>query len=618
MKQLDRINRPGDVNHLQENQLPRLCAEIRQFLIRSIARTGGHLASNLGAVELTLALHRVFDVTRDRLVFDVGHQCYVHKLLTGRREQFSRLRQLDGISGFPKPEECPTDAFIAGHASTSISVALGMARARTRLGADYHVISVIGDGSMTGGLAYEGLSNAGAAGEPMIVILNDNGMSIAENVGGLARHLTGLRLRPGYGRLKRRYRAVTDKLPGGQGLYRVTRKGKKLLKNLLLKCSFFEDLGFYYIGPVDGHDLKTLTYAFSWAKSLDCPVLVHVNTTKGRGYAYSEQAPGQYHGVGSFSPQEGVTKAESVSFSDVFGETVLELGKELPQLCTITAAMQDGTGLTAFAEHLPDRYFDVGIAEGHAICMAAGMAKQKLLPVVAMYSTFLQRAYDMLIHDVALPNLHVVLAVDRAGLVGADGETHQGVFDASFLSQIPNMTVYCPASFAELRDMLRRAVFHERGPVAVRYPRGGEGRYRESASDASSVMLQTGDALTLVTYGTMINSALEVAGNLAKRGIAVELIKLNTIKPLDLVPIQESVERTGRVLVAEDQLASGAIGQQVLSALTGQGVSLKAAALMNLGDAFIPQGSPEELMVRAGIDSDSIERRILAMLAEQE
>ena len=614
MQLLQGINKPEDLKALEEGDLDRLCGEIRQFLVEGLSSTGGHLASNLGVVELSVALHRVFDFYKDRLIFDVGHQSYVHKILTGRKDAFHTLRTLDGISGFPKPDESQADAFATGHASTAISVAIGAARARTHLGEDYHVVSLVGDGAMTGGLAYEGLSDAGASGEPMLVILNDNGMSIAENVGGFARYLTRLRLRPGYNRLKQGYRSTVEKLPFGQGLYRVTHRAKNRLKNLLFHCSFFEDLGFHYMGPVDGHDVKTLIRVLQWARALKEPVLLHVTTKKGKGYIYSEEDPDGYHGVGHFSPAAGVFQKPERDFSTVFGETMKELGEASPKVVAVTAAMEAGTGLTPFKEAFPERFYDVGIAEGHAVTMAAGMAKQGMVPVFAVYSSFLQRAYDMIIHDVALSHLHLVLAVDRAGLVGADGETHQGVFDAAFLCQVPGLKVYCPASYAELKEMLRYAIFREEGPVAVRYPRGAEGAYTQSAGPGEAVILSPGEHITIVTYGSMINAVIQAAETLQGRDIQAEVVKLNTIKPLDMDLIRESAARTGRILVVEDQLEAGSVGQRILAGLAGEGTLPPKAGLMNLGDRFIPHGTVGELLTRAGLDSESIARRAASML----
>ena len=482
---LENIHSPADVKALSKDQLPQLCQELRSFLIESVSQTGGHLAANLGAVELTVAIHRVFDTASDRLVFDVGHQCYVHKALTGRQELFATLRQFGGLSGFPKPYESGHDAFIAGHASNSVSVALGMARARTLQKKDYSVLALIGDGALTGGLAYEGLNDAGDSHEPLIVILNDNGMSINPNVGAMPGHLARLRSKPAYYHFKKWYRGLFGKHPEQNCIYRFNHKIKSSLKKTFWPGStLFEDMGFTYLGPIDGHDLPRLCDVLQWAKELNSPVVVHVNTVKGKGYPFAEQNPGKFHGVSPFDPKTGLVKKPSgESFSSVFGKALADCAARDSRICAVTAAMADGTGLSGFAKEFPERFFDVAIAEGHGVSMSAGLASQGMIPVFAVYSTFLQRGYDELIHDVSLEHLHVVLAVDRAGLVGADGETHHGCFDVLFLSEIPGFTVLCPASFAELRSMLRQAVFELDGPVAVRYPRGGEGIFRADTSD---------------------------------------------------------------------------------------------------------------------------------------
>ena len=510
---LETIHSPADVKALDRSELPVLCGELREFLIQNVSQTGGHLASNLGAVELTVAIHRVFDTASDRLVFDVGHQCYVHKALTGRQELFSTLRQFGGLSGFPKPRESQHDAFIAGHASNSVSVALGMARARTLAHEDHSVLALIGDGALTGGLAYEGLNDAGASGEPLIVILNDNGMSINPNVGAMPTHLTHLRSKPAYYHFKKWYRSLFGRSPMKNPLYRFNHKLKSTLKQTLWPGStLFEDMGFTYLGPIDGHDLNRLCDMLQWAKELCCPVVVHVNTIKGKGYPFAEKDPGKFHGVAPFDPQTGILKKPGgESFSSVFGNALAACAAKDGRVCAITAAMADGTGLAGFAREFPERFFDVAIAEGHGVAMSAGLAKGGMLPVFAVYSTFLQRGYDELIHDISLQQLHVVLGVDRAGLVGADGETHHGCFDALFLSEIPGFTVLCPSSFAELRSMLHRAVEEDRGPVAVRYPRGGEGAYKEDMSSQVVARLRQGEDLTLLGYGVMINHLLEAA-----------------------------------------------------------------------------------------------------------
>ncbi len=605
---LESIHSPADVKALADGQLPQLCQELREFLVNSLSRTGGHLASNLGAVELTVAIHRVFDTERDRLVFDVGHQCYVHKILTGRGDQFSTLRQLDGLSGFPKPRESVHDAFIAGHASNSVSVALGMARARTLGGKDYCVLALIGDGALTGGLAYEGLNNAGASGEPLIVILNDNGMSINPNVGAIPSHLARLRSKPAYYHFKKWYRSLFGPRPSRNPLYRFNHRVKTSLKKTLWPGStLFEDMGFTYLGPIDGHDLSRLCDMLSWAKELHCPVLLHVNTIKGKGVPFAQRNPDMYHGVGPFDPETGRLRGEGgETFSSVFGKTMADCARADPRVCAITAAMADGTGLSGFAKAFPKRFFDVGIAEGHGVSMAAGMASQGLLPVFAVYSTFLQRGYDMLIHDVALEGLHVVLGVDRAGLVGADGETHHGCFDALFLSELPGFTVLCPANFAELRRMLRSALFERSGPVAVRYPRGGEGAFREDTSDRPVACLREGRHATLLSYGVPVNRTLEAAALLEKEGIEVRVLKLNQIAPLDLEILGDSLEKTDILLVLEDCFGAGCVGQRIAAILAKAGRAPKRLLLKNLGGTFAPEGSVSQLEARFGLDAAGI------------
>lgn len=607
---LETIHDPSDIKKLDNSQLPALCQEIRDFLVSSVSHTGGHFAANLGVVELTVALHRVFDTSRDRLIFDVGHQCYVHKILTGRREQFDRLRKLDGLAGFPRPSESLHDAFIAGHASNSVSVALGMARARTLQQQHYSVIALLGDGALTGGLAYEALNDAGESGEPLIVILNDNGMSIAENVGGISKHLAQQRVKPSYHNAKQWYRNITAKIPGGKAIYRFAHNVKTVIKQAILHCGMFEEMGFQYMGPIDGHDLDKLTYFLGLARDMQKPVLLHVRTVKGKGYAYSEQSPGQYHGVGSFNQEKGLELSTKASFSEAFGHALVNLAEKDQRICAITAAMQAGTGLNEFAKRFPQRFFDVGIAEGHGAAMAGGMAMQGMIPVFAVYSTFLQRAYDMLIHDIALQNLHVVLAVDRAGIVGEDGETHNGVFDVNFLCGVPNMTVFCPACYEELQVMLETAIHHVSGPVAIRYPRGGQGAYRSNKNLIGERVLQRGTDITLVGYGVLINNLLNLSSILAEQGISAEVIKLDCICPLDCRLIDASVAKTGRLLVAEDCIANGSIGQKIAAHL--ESVQLSPQILLkNLGDGVIPSGNVAELHRRYGLDGAGLAAAVM-------
>lgn len=589
-----------------------LCALLRARLIDTVSRTGGHLASSLGAVELIVAIHRVFDTGRDRLVFDVGHQCYAHKILTGRAAAMDTLRTFGGIAGFPKPKESKCDAFIAGHASNSVSVAVGMARARTLQHEDYHVLALLGDGALSGGLAYEGLSDAGDSNQALIVILNDNGMSITKSVGGVAEHLARQRLKPQYLRFKKGYQKAMSVLPLGGHIYNVTHKVKTAVKETLLPCSLFEDMGFTYLGPVDGHDVKGLTRLLRYAKNLNRPVLLHARTVKGKGYTPAERNPDRFHGVGRFCVETGeLVQPSAPNFSAVFGQTLCSMAEREPRLAAITAAMQGGTGLDSFAQRYPERFFDVGIAEGHAVSMAAGMAKQGLIPVFAVYSSFLQRAYDMLLHDVAIQKLHVVLAVDRAGLVGEDGETHHGVFDPAFLDTIPGMTVLCPSSFLELRDMLEYAVFRAKGPVAVRYPRGGEGDYTASSGREKAVLLRQGGDITLVSYGTMLNPVLDCADRLKRRGLEADVIKLNTITPVWLEPVVRSVEKTGRLLVAEECASSNSVGQRLAAGLLSRGTAVKGMALADTGPDFVTHGTTQQLRRLCGLDGESLYQKAM-------
>ena len=588
-----------------------LCAQLRQELVDDVSKTGGHLASNLGAVELTVAIHRVFDTRQDRLVFDVGHQCYCHKILTGRREAMATLRQYGGIAGFPKPVESVHDAFIAGHASNSVAVALGMVRARQALGEHYKVMALIGDGALTGGLAYEGLSNAGACGQQLLVILNDNGMSITTNVGAVADHLARQRLKPQYLTFKRYYRRVMNSGKIGRKVYRFTHKVKQALKQSLLPCSMFENMGFNYVGPVNGHDLTGLTRALRYARELNEPVLLHVKTVKGKGYAPAEENPDAFHGVSPFDPATGKAKKKSgENFSAVFGRTLTQLAQQDRRVCAITAAMMSGTGLSQFQAAFPERFFDVGIAEGCAVSMAAGMAKQGAIPVFAVYSSFLQRAYDMLIHDVAIDKLHVVLGVDRAGLVGEDGETHHGVFDVAFLDSVPGMTVLAPSSYAELAGMLEQAVLHVDGPVAIRYPRGGEGAYQGDAGPGHAAVLRQGDDITLVSYGILINDVLEAAELLAAEGVQAEVVKLNVITPLDPELVLESVKKTKVLLTVEDSAAHSSVGERLAAAVAEAGLRAKVLCRTS-GDKFVTHGALSCLKQELGLDSAGIFRAAL-------
>ena len=602
MSVLDKINSSADVKKLDEKELTELCAEIRTFLTENVSKTGGHLASNLGAVELSVALHRVYDTSADRIVFDVGHQSYVHKILTGRKERFGTLRQLGGISGFPKPYESDDDAFIAGHASNSVAVALGMARARTMKGEKYKVACVIGDGSMMGGMATEAIANAAAANEPLVIILNDNNMSINRNVGGMARVFDRMRLKPAYFNFKRAYRQVFRNLPE---LYRFNHIIKENVKEHLVSDNIFSEMGMYYLGPVDGHNISKLESVLEYAVELDSTVLVHVITKKGKGVPYAENNPDKYHGVGKFDPLTGEMPCPGESFSSKAGEVLSSLADDNKDIVAITAAMTEGTGMDIFALKHPGRIFDVGIAEQTAVAMAAGMAKQGITPFVAIYSTFLQRAYDMLIHDIALQGLHVVFGVDRAGLVGADGETHQGTFDVAYLSSVPGMKIYSPANFAELEYTVRKAIYEDKGPVAVRYPRGGEGEWKELQTDEVAV-IKEGTDFTLVSYGIMINNCLEAARLLEKNGVSAEVVKINVIKPLDYSVLDSSILKTGKLMTVEDVCTEGSAGEKIAEHIAVSDIKLSYLKLLDLGDGIVEHGSVAELQKKYGLDALSI------------
>ena len=600
---LDTIKGPEDVKRLSEEERKELAAEIREFLIETTSRTGGHLASNLGVVELTIAMFCALNLPKDKIIWDVGHQSYTHKILSGRKDNFDGLRQYGGLSGFPKRKESPFDAFDTGHSSTSISAGLGMAQGRDLLGEDYSIVSVIGDGALTGGLAYEGFNNAGASREPMIVLLNDNGMSITPNVGAISRYLAQARLRPKYLDLKLWYRQTTAKSAFGRRLYALTHKVKEHMRRSILGTTLFENLGFTYLGPVDGHDIARIETLLKTAVALHEPVLIHLITQKGRGYAPAEKTPQEFHGIGKFDPETGLSETVSVpTFSDIFGQELGRMAASDKTVCAITAAMQHGTGLDQFASEFSSRFFDVGIAEGHAVCMAAGLAKQGMKPVTAIYSTFLQRAYDMLLHDVALQQLHVVLAVDRCGVVGEDGDTHQGMFDVGYLRQVPGMKIFCPASFDELREDLHTALYACTGPAAIRYPRGGEGAYR---SAASQTRIREGYTCTIICYGTMVNAVLDAADTMQAAGYRPEILKLRTISPVDWDAIDASVRKTKRVFVFEETSDRECLADEIFAHLIETGIPA-VCRKRNLGRGFIPHGAPAALLAAAGLDAGSL------------
>ena len=614
---LENIHGHNDLVSLNDDQRKALCAEIREFLVENVSKTGGHLASNLGVVELTVAIETVFDTAKDRLVFDVGHQSYIHKLLTDRRADFASLRQFGGMAGFPKPSESESDAFVAGHASTSVSIALGMARARKLTGQDYNVIAMIGDGAATGGVAYEGLNDASVSKEPMIIILNDNAMSIDRNVGGMASHLSQLRTKEKYLGMKEKYKETLSKVPGGNRVFRFTRNIKDGLRRMLIPSTLFESMGFTYLGPVDGHDLETLIPLLRIARDMRRPVVIHAITQKGRGYAPAEEHPKLFHGVGKFNPVTGeVPEKTTKTFSDAFGEVMVELAQENEKICAITAAMPGGTGLLDFKKKYPKRMFDVGIAEEHAVSMAGGLAKQGAVPVVALYSTFLQRSYDMIMQDVALQKLHVVFAIDRAGLVGEDGETHHGVFDVGFLRQIPGMRILTPGSCEELKDMMRWAVNEFDGPVAVRYPRGGDAACNESAWRGTKQTVcchQEGKDATLVTYGVMHKNALDAARLLKEQGIDATVLRLLTVNPLPVEELKKFCTDGKPVFVLEDTCSGSGICQDLSWELKNKGVKSNVYGL-DLGTGFVTHGNINSLYRHCGVDGESVAKKIQEVL----
>ena len=603
MSILEKINSSNDVKKLSPEELVPLCEEIRAFLVSSVSKTGGHLASNLGTVELTVALHRVYDTARDRIVFDVGHQSYTHKILTGRREAFSTLRQYGGISGFPKPYEAPDDAFIAGHASNSVSVALGMAHARTISGGDYDVCAVIGDGAMTGGLSFEGLSNAAQSGEPMVVILNDNNMSIAENVGGAAKMLQSMRVKPGYLNFKRRYRKIFLHLPL---LYRFNHAIKEWVKSHLIPDDVFSEMGFYHLGPVDGHDVRKVVKYLRRCKELNKPMILHAITTKGKGYPFAVENPEKFHGIAPFEIMTGkVSPERQKTCSEIFGETMIRLAKDNDKLIAITAAMPSGTGLTTFAETYPDRFFDVGIAEAHAVTMAAGLARGGMRPVVAVYSSFLQRAYDSLLHDVCLQNLPVVIAVDRAGLVGSDGETHQGIFDPAFLSTMPNLAVYSPSSQRELSAMLEMAVSRKE-PCVVRYPRGSlpDVPMKTKLYFGEWEIVEPMQDTVIVAHGTLLPLAKWIA---KKNGTG--LVNVRFLQPLDEEMIAYFRENGTRLLVLEENTVS--LGEKL--ALRCNPCRVRSVALP---EEPISQASVQRQRERYGFTEEHVTKVLKELMEE--
>ena len=619
---LDKINSPADVKKLSDEQLKQLAAEIRQLLIKVISHTGGHLAPNLGVVELTLALHKVFTTPQDKLVFDVGHQAYIHKIITGRREQFPTLRQYGGLSGFPKRCESEHDAFGTGHSSTSISAALGMAAARDLQGEDYNVVAIIGDGSMTGGMAFEALNNAGTLHKKMVVVLNDNEMSISKNVGAMSDYLYHLRTGETYNKIKNDIEGWLKNMEFGTDVLKAIRRLKGSVKYLMVPTSIFEELGFTYLGPVDGHDIHGLIEVLQAAKKIDGPVMVHVLTKKGKGYKPAEESPNKFHGTGPFEIATGkkiTNPAAPISYTEVFGKTITELADSDKKVVGLTAAMPDGTGLNIFAQAHPDRFFDVGIAEQHAVTAAAGMAAAGMKPVTAIYSTFMQRAYDSILHDICMQKLHVTMCLDRAGLVGDDGYTHHGVFDYAYLRSIPNMTIMAPKDENELRHMLKTALSFN-GPISVRYPRGsGVGvditEPMHELPIGKAEVLRDGTELCFWAIGSMVQSAVQAADKLKEQGIDAGVVNMRFAKPLDKELLIEHAKRYGKLVTLEEGVLAGGVGSEVLEILDDAGL-LQQCAVLRLGipDEFVTHGDKKLLFRDLGLDTDAIVQKAAAFV----
>lgn len=608
MSYLERINSPKDLKKLNINELKTLSSELRNYIIESVSKTGGHLASNLGVVELTIALHYALNTPEDKIVWDVGHQSYIHKILTGRKSQIKTLRQLNGLSGFPKRSESIYDVFDTGHSSTSISAAIGMARARDIKKENYEVVAVIGDGALTGGMAFEALNDAGRSNTKLIIVLNDNEMSISPNVGGLSHYLSKVRTDARYLTTKKDVEKLLNGLPlGGRKIKSFLKRAKDGIKKMVVPGMLFEELGLTYMGPVDGHDIEKLLETFKAAKNIEGPLIIHVITKKGKGYKYAEERPNEYHGVSPFNivTGENLKKSSVPTYSEVFGKKLSEIAEKNDKVVAITAAMTDGTGLTGFAKKYPNRIFDAGIAEQHAVTMAAGLAVNGIVPVVALYSSFLQRAYDQIVHDVALQNLHVVLGVDRAGLVGNDGETHQGVFDEAFLSQIPNMTVMSPADYREFENMIEFAVNEYDGPIALRYPRGSSKEIINN-SDAKikkgkGVVVHEGKDMTIIASGSMLDTALKAREILKGFNVDAEILNLRFIKPLDEELIVNSVNKTKKAVIINEGPLYGTA--KIIKDIIPNSVDV---ILKTLPDNFIRHGSVEELLIENKLDADSI------------
>ena len=613
---LEQINQVNDIKKLDKNEWNALAQEIREFLIEKISVTGGHLASNLGVVELTMAMHLAFDFPQDKVVWDVGHQSYTHKLLTGRKAGFDELRKYGGMSGFPKRKESDCDCFDTGHSSTSISAGIGLVKARDLLGGNYSVISVIGDGALTGGMAFEALNNASQLKSNFIIVLNDNQMSIAENVGGISQYLNGLRSAEGYNNFKEGLQNTLEKIPVyGEGLVRQLKKTKSGLKQLVIPGMFFENMGITYLGPVDGHNMDQLIRAFNDAKKIRHAVLLHVCTKKGQGYAPAERHPSRFHGAEPFEIETGLPKHKrtKANYTDIFSTVMRKLGDRDDKVVAITAAMPDGTGLKRFRNMFPDRFFDVGIAEQHAVTFAAGLAAGGLKPVVAVYSSFLQRAYDQILHDVCIQNLHVVFAIDRAGLVGSDGETHQGIFDLSYLSSIPNMTVMAPKNKWELSDMLKFAVDYD-GPIALRYPRGeaydGLQEFRAPVEYGRSEMIYEEADIALLAVGSMVKMAEKVRDVLKETGYSCTLVNVRFVKPIDEELLEDLAKNHRLAVTMEENVRNGGFGDHVLEYVSDRELPLQVLNVA-LPDEYVEHGNVDLLYKEVGLDPELIAKRII-------
>lgn len=603
---LEQINSPKDLKKITLEEKETLSQEIRDLIIDVTSKNGGHVASNLGVVELTIALHSIFDTPNDKIVWDVGHQCYVHKILTGRREEFQNIRKLGGISGFPKICESEYDNFNTGHSSTSISIATGMARARDILNENYEVVAVIGDGSLTGGMALEALNDAGSSKTNVKVILNDNEMSISKNVGGIPLYLSKMRTKTGYTRSNRKIKAIVNKIPYiGKPIISFAHYTKQIIKRAVFRNMYFEDIGFTYLGPVDGHDIKKLEDILERSKKINGPVLIHVVTKKGKGYKLAEENPDKFHGISAYDKETGEVK-KSKNYSKVFGEKLVKMASTDKKIVAVTAAMRDGTGLKEFSEKFQDRFFDVGIAEQHALGLIAGMARAGLKPVLPIYSSFLQRGYDQIIHDIALSGIPVTVCIDRAGIVGNDGETHQGIFDLSFLSSIPNIVIMAPKNFEELDKMLEFGVNLDK-PVFIRYPRGGENFSFESTEDVElgkAEIVQEGTDLSIIAIGNMVGRAEEVASLLPEK--SVEIINARFLKPLDEETILNSIRKTGYCITIEDNLLKGGLGSAVVEVVNKS--DIQDVKIKNFGydDTFVEHGTVKELEDKYGLSAEKI------------